>query len=168
MTMYTVLIPPDTQLDSLSDTDLDRVTFIKEGFCWPALYIAVVWMLFRRLWLVVIVYLVLALLLEFVTRQIGGVAPFVGGILFALLVALEANGLRRWTMERRGWQFVATVEGSTLADAEQRFFSALTARRTSPAPAAPAPAPAPRTALANAPRFASAHVVGLTPGPHHG
>ena len=45
--------------------------------------------------------LVLALLLEFVTRQIGGVAPFVGGILFALLVALEANGLRRWTMERR-------------------------------------------------------------------
>ncbi|SDU43917.1 DUF2628 domain-containing protein [Stappia sp. ES.058] len=165
MTMYTVLIPPDTYPDSLSDTDLDRVTFIKEGFCWPALYIAVIWMLFRRLWLVVIVYLVLALLLEFVTRQIGGVAPLLGGLLFAVLVALEANGLRRWTMERRGWQFVATVEGSTLADAEQRFFSALAARQTTPAPATPAPAP--RMAPANAPRFASAHVVGLTPGPRH-
>jgi hypothetical protein len=166
MTMYTVLIPPDTQPDSLSDTDLDRIAFIKEGFCWPALFFAVVWMLFRRLWLVVIVYLVLALLLEFVTRQIGGVAPLLGGFLFAVLVALEANGLRRWTMERRGWQFVATVEGSTLADAEQRFFSALSARQTRPAPAAPAPAL--RTGPANAPRFASAHVVGLTPGPRQG
>ncbi|WP_051242057.1 DUF2628 domain-containing protein [Stappia stellulata] len=166
MTIYTVLIPPDTRLEALREKDIERIAFIKEGFCWPALFFAVIWMLFRRLWLVVIVYLVLALLLEFVTRQIGGVAPLLGGFLFAVLVALEANGLRRWTMERRGWHFVATVEGSTLADAEQRFFSALSARQTMPAPAAPAPAL--RTGPANAPRFASTHVVGLTPAPRQG
>ena len=57
-------------------------------------------------------------------------------ILFAFWFALEANGLRRWTLERRGYVLVGVVEGRTLEEAERRFFAEAGATPTSPTVAA--------------------------------
>ena len=41
-----------------------------------------------------------------------------------LLIGFEADTLRRWGLERRGWHTVGTVSGKTAAECERRFFDA--------------------------------------------
>jgi hypothetical protein len=178
MSVYMVLIPPGAQLEAMRLHDLDRTVLIKDGFCWPALFFSLPWLLVRRLWLVLVVYLVAGLLLEAGARLAGGPAPGVAAVLFALFFALEANGLRRWTLERRGWRQVATIEARNAVEAEQRFFSRLSASAggqpadTGEAASEHAPAPDVRSAQAPArglvPRIGGERVVGLSLGPAQG
>lgn len=117
MRLYTVYQGPQAR------GEMDLV-FIKDGFCWPALFLPVVWPLFRRLWLVaVVVFVAMAGLSALV--ETGLVAPFVGSVAeaaIALAVAFEGNNLRRWTLSRRGWREVGMVSGRRLVDAERAFF----------------------------------------------
>ena len=39
-----------------------------------------------------------------------------------LLIGLEADTLRRWALERRGWRTLGSVTGKTAAECERRFF----------------------------------------------
>jgi hypothetical protein len=39
-----------------------------------------------------------------------------------ILIGFEADTLRRWGLERRGWHTVATVTGANAAECERRFF----------------------------------------------
>ena len=41
-----------------------------------------------------------------------------------LLVGFEADTLRRWALERRGWRTSAPSPGKTAAECERRFFDA--------------------------------------------
>ena len=43
------------------------------------------------------------------------------------LLALEGNGLYRWTLEQRRYHERAVVSGASLAEAEERFFASRTA-----------------------------------------
>lgn len=178
MSLYMVLIPPDARLEAMRLGDLDRTTFIKDGFCWPALFFSLPWLLVRRLWLVLVAYLVAGLLLEAATRLAGGPVPGIGAVLFALFFALHANGLRRWTLERRGWRQVATIEARNAVEAEQRFFSRLAASApdqpagSGEAPVAHGSVPPARTTRTPAhglvPRIGGERVVGLSLGPAQG
>ncbi|MEI2387923.1 DUF2628 domain-containing protein [Breoghania sp. JC706] len=131
MSAFMVMTPPPSDD---AERDATKVVFVKEGFCWPAFFFAVPWLLFRGLWLVLVGYLVLAILVAGAGELIGGVAPFVAGFAFSLLFSLEANGLRRWTLERRGWRMAGVVAGANRDECEIRFFSAW----KGPEPAAPA------------------------------
>jgi hypothetical protein len=162
MRIYTVHAPPAGRRDP---DDPTRFAFIKEGFCWPALVIPVLWLIFRRLWLVLILFLAASAVLGALSDR---VADPVAGVVFlaaVFLFALEANGLCRWTLERRGWRLVGVAEGRSLREAELRFFPAYVAaggRIPGPAVAPPPPAaPAPPTGKAPEP----APVVGLFPTP---
>jgi hypothetical protein len=65
-------------------------------------------------------------------------------LLVHLLFALEANNLRRWTLERRGFRLVAVAEGRNIEEAEIRYFSSREAGDPAlPVPPIPAPPPAP-------------------------
>jgi hypothetical protein len=118
MRLYTVHQNPDP----LSGDDL---VFVKEGFCWPALFFPLLWPLWHRLWLVALLVLAASLALEAVTVELGwpdatvGVLTLAGAVLFAA----EANDLRRWTLRRRGWRELAVASGRGLAEAERRFFA---------------------------------------------
>jgi hypothetical protein len=72
-------------------------------------------------------------------------------ILLQVLFALEANNLRRWTLERRGHRFAGVAEGRNLEDAEIRHFSDLDAGESvvaaPPAPTTPQTPPAPTTTI---------------------
>ena len=164
MRIYTVHAPPAGRRDA---NDPTRFAFVKEGFCWPALLIPVLWLIFRRLWLVLILFLAVAAVFGRLSDRIAD--PFAGVVLLAalFLFALEANGLRRWTLERRGWRLVGVAEGNSLREAELRFFPAYVAAggrvpevAAPPPPPPPAP-PAPPTGKAPEP----APVVGLFPAP---
>ena len=154
MTIYTVHAPPAGDKGAADPT---RFAFIKEGFCWPALFFPGLWILFRRLWLVLLGFLIVALGLGKLGDALGG--PFPGAILVLawLLFAIEANGLRRWTLERNGWRLIGVAEGGRLREAERRFFSSWIASGAR-IPAVPVPPPPPTKPSAEA-----GHVVGLFP-----
>lgn len=120
MSLYTVLAPPPQPGEARPDPV--RFVFVKDGFCWPALFIPELWLLFRRMWLVFVLYIAVSLVISAIGSRIGGPLPWVALGLVHLLFALEGNGLRRWTLTGRGYTFVGVAEGR-YDDAELRFFS---------------------------------------------
>src|SRR5580692_6073602 len=73
----------------------DRLVFLREKFSWGAFLFGALWMIWRRLWLVLLLYLVVLGLIEFGLRRIG-IGVEVRSMVFflvALLVGLEAVSL---------------------------------------------------------------------------
>lgn len=185
MAIYTVLAPA-TRVGDAPDDPL-RPVFIKDGFSWPAFLIALPWMLYRRMWLVLIGYIVVAMAVALLLSRASDTVITIVMVLLSLLFALEANNLRRWTLERRRYSFLGVAEGRNIEEAEIRFFSEqarAAAMPVSPAPPAPpappagrvpvvaprAPTPpsppaAPRPWQAQQPSAEAGDVVGLFPAP---
>lgn len=172
MTLYTVHAP---RLAPEAAADPAAFVFVKEGFCWPALLLPEIWMIVRRLWLVLLLYLLAMGALVAGAVWLGMDAPWMLVVLARFWFALEANGLRRWTLERNGHALVGVVEGGDLDEAELRFFSGWPEAASVPAlaasPSAPLPSPsqAPPAPLPKAPQWAptpeNGGVVGLFPAP---
>jgi len=120
MRFYTVYAPPAGTAAAPAPTSL---VFVKEGFCWPALFVPLLWLIFRRLWLVLLAYVVVAALFALAGRWADGPVFGAVSLFFAVWFALEANELRRWTLERRGWRVLGVAGGRRLADAELGWFS---------------------------------------------
>src|SRR5436190_10374147 len=102
MSIYTIHVPPA----ELSPSSPDRFVFVRDGFSFWAFLLGPVWMLWHRLWLVLLGYCVLAIALQAGLQAMGassGVKFTTGGLL-ALLVGLEAATLRRFILARRGWR----------------------------------------------------------------
>ena len=97
MTVYTV---HDRPVGAGHDPDF---ALVKEGFNWWAFVLPLVWLLVRRQWLGLLVYLA-AIVAIGVAFQISGLDLLTQGLLwlvFALFVGAIANDWRRWTLERR-------------------------------------------------------------------
>ncbi|MDJ0930373.1 DUF2628 domain-containing protein [Breoghania sp.] len=120
MTVHMVMAPTPS---SDAQSDAKDVVFIKDGFNWPAFFLAVPWLLIRGRWLVLVGYLIVAIVVAGLGALIGGLRTIVGRIALSLLFALEANGLRRWTLEQRGWTFIGVAAGANRDEYEARFFS---------------------------------------------
>lgn len=140
MATYTVHAPRG---EATPQAEALRLLFIKEGFCWPALFFAPAWLIFRRLWMTLLGYALVLSLIALAGRRFGPEAVGPATMLFAIWFALEANQLRRWTLERWGWRFVGVAVGRNRLEAEENYFRDL---RPSPAPAAAAPSPPPAPA----------------------
>ncbi len=166
MAIYTVLAPVPKDGGSLP-ADPMALVFVKEGFAWPAFLFAGLWLIYRRLWLVLVGYFVVAFALSAVAGQIGGPLPFFAILALHFLFALEANELRRWTLARRGFRLIGLAEGRGQEEAEIRYFSENEAEvPVSPLPPVPPIPPVPP--LPRLPRVPSAEageVVGLFPAP---
>ncbi len=124
MPAYTVLEPPPHRRSI--DLRTDRVRFLRESFSFWAFLFGPLWMIWRRQWLVLILYVLVVGGAEFAMRQYGiplssRIAVYV---LVQILIGTEAGGLRRWTLQRHGWRDVGIVVGDDLEMAERRFFDA--------------------------------------------
>ena len=101
-----------------------RVVLVKEGFCWPALFITIIWAIYRRVWIGLGVYLlglvVVAALETSLMPDATGISVL--DIAYALLVAAVANDWRRGSLTGRGYREIGVVIGETLEDAERRWF----------------------------------------------
>ena len=156
MTIYTVLAPPAKA--GPAGPDPDRFVFVKEGFCWPALYMTTPWLVWRRMWLVLLGYLVAAVVIISLVEWVDGPVVWLIHVLFGFLVALEANNLRRWTLERRGYRLIGVAYGANVREAEFRFFAFWVASPDRQ------PSPEPPTPVATGPAETS-EVVGFFPMP---
>ena len=165
MTVYTVHEPPSRA--GAAASDVERFAFVRDGFSWWAFLLAPLWMLWHRMWLVLIGYVVVAAAIEVPVRMSGAPATAASliGILLGLLVGLEAGTLRRFTLSRRGWKNLGVVSGDDLEDAERRFFDAWLQRKNSQSGGPPAPMPGPASAAPNRRGPLGSGVIGLFPEP---
>jgi hypothetical protein len=126
-------------------------------------------MLWHRLWLVLLAYVVVVVGIETALRYAGFSGPVLAivAVFISLLVGIESSTLRRFALARRGWKNVGVVSGSDLEEAERRFFAAWTHESPVKRPIAPTGAAAPGTpATAPIPRPPpSSSVIGLFPEP---
>jgi hypothetical protein len=124
MPAYAVFEPP-LRGRSIS-AHADRFIFLRERFSLAAFVFGPLWMIWRRLWLALIIYLVATSLIEWGLQSLGtpiGARTTVY-VLLQLLIAFEAANLWRWTLLRRGWSDRGIVFGDDLELAERRFFAA--------------------------------------------
>jgi hypothetical protein len=103
----------------------ERAILVRDGFSWPALAFGPVWLAWRGMWIVLAFYVAVMLVVAAAARLFGvpDGAVLVVSTAVNLVLALEGNGLYRWTLERRRYHERAVVTGASLAEAEERFFA---------------------------------------------
>jgi hypothetical protein len=124
MSIYTVHEPPLRA--GTAAPEPERYVFVRDGFSFWAFLLGPLWMLRHRMWLVFVLYVVIALGLEGLVDMASGSDGLVAaiGVLIALWVGLEAATLRRFTLRQRGWRDVGVISGEDREAAERRFFDA--------------------------------------------
>ena len=173
MSIYNVYQPPLRATQP--EPDPARFAFVRDNFSFWAFVFGPLWMLWHRLWLVFVIYVVLMGGAELALVRLGASAGSLAllNFLVAVLIALEAGTLRHLTLRRRGWRNVGVVSGGGLEEAERRFFDAWLRRtRTPDAPPAAvqhgAGSPSSNPAPAAARLAPGEDVVGLFPEPGAG
>jgi hypothetical protein len=158
MAVYTVHAPSHATSALLAEAE--RFVFVRDRFSWAAFLFGPVWMLRHRLWLALVIYLGVLVGLGLLVDASGGSTglSLIITLAVAWLLGSEAPSLRRWSLQRRGWQTCGVVVGDDLEAAEHRFFIALVGTERTPRSSPPAPQ-APR-APASVP-----DVIGLFPQP---
>jgi hypothetical protein len=95
---------------------------VPEGFSIVACLLPPLWFLLHRLWLALVIWLALSILAAFLLP--GGLLPYVTTAA-QVLVGLQAQDIRRWTLARRG----RPVSGVVVArNAEAALLRVLEAR----------------------------------------
>jgi hypothetical protein len=111
------------------DDVIEDAVFVKEGFNWPAFLVPPVWLIMKRQWL----WLVLYLLAVSVIGAAGQAVQWSDNASLWLVVALnllfglEANDILRRSLRRRGFSFLGPALGTDLEEAELGFFTAAAA-----------------------------------------
>ncbi len=139
MPTYTVHAPPAKPGKTTSAPE--RFVFVRDGFYFWAFVLAPLWLLWRRLWLVLLGFIVVSAMLGAALFLLGvaGNVKFIASALLALLLGFEAATLWRWTLTRRGWTTLGFVVGDDRETAEHRFFAAWSERARAPVSALPEP-----------------------------
>ena len=167
MAVFTVHEPPPSG-DLMRDAE--RVTFVRDGFSWPAFLIPLVWLLWHRMWLVLVLWIATVVIVQWGASLVGEPAPLIAAVVIALVMGFEASSLRRWTLERRRFRFAGVVAGSDRSECERRFFAdweggspiaAAATTRTSAETTSSSPVP--RVFASARDEGAEAHVLGLFP-----
>ena len=122
MSVYTVHAPKSLGTDVRAAPE--KVVFVRDGFHVWAFLLGFIWLIYRRLWLVLLGYIVVQVAAEIMLRltHASGFAYFVVMLVIALFLGSEAGALRRWTLSRRKWQQIGLVAADDEEAAERRFF----------------------------------------------
>ena len=124
MTVYSVYEPPAEAPDLMQRAD--RLAFVKEGFSWSALLVPLLWLLYYRMWieLIVLVLIYIVLQIVFGSDAQGQVLTAWASFAIGVLFAFEANDLRAASLERKGYRLAGVASGRDRTDAERSFFTA--------------------------------------------
>jgi len=117
MRVYSVHAPPEEPVAP------EKFLFVKDGFSWPALFVPVLWILWHRMWLTLVYFIVFVLVVAWIGRLGGDNLAMTVAILGGILFALEANNIRRLSLQHRGFTEVGGASGRNYDEAETRFFT---------------------------------------------
>lgn len=134
MKSFHVLTAPEPR-----DVDRDTI-FVRDGFSWLPFLFPLVWLLFRRLWpiagVAIVLYAISILLAE--TFELDAL-PAAFSFVLGLWVALEGGEARVRKYEKMGWKLERVIAAARLSDAEAIYFAdKATAADSQPAEPLPA------------------------------
>jgi Protein of unknown function (DUF2628) len=122
MIVFTVHEKPDPPADRIDRAE--KLEFIRDGFTPLAAALPPLWMVMNGLWIVLLLYLLGYSAVGLILAKLGVAPALIGLITLAanVLIGFEADSLKRWTYQRRGWSEIGTVVGRNRAECERRFF----------------------------------------------
>jgi len=137
MATYTLHLPRDARPGDPSA--LEEAELVRDAFSWGAFFFTFLWFFAHRLWLAGLGVLVLVFafggLLELL--EVHEAAATVAVLLLQVLIGLEANSLRRWTLARHGLALADVVSAADQDEAEAKAYARWLAQRPGPASASP-------------------------------
>lgn len=153
----------------------DKFAFVRDGFHFWALIFGPLWLLWHRLWLALIGWIVLfaAFQAALASLGVGRGGILLADIIVAILMGFEAATLRRWTLSRGKWRQLDVVVADDAESAEHRFFERWSQKqrgivndqwsvdRGGPPPTRNVPG----EAFSNPPPLPSGGIIGLFPEP---
>ena len=100
------------------------MVLVREGFCWPAFFLTVLWALRHRLWRTLVVLLAIGAGLEAALYFAGAddVTVIAARLAYSLIVGFDANEWRREGLLRRGYRSLGVVAAAGREVALRRFF----------------------------------------------
>ncbi len=122
MTVYSVYEPASGAPNI--EARAEALQFVKEGFSWPAFFVPALWLIYCRMWIELILFIVIFGALQWAFGLDTPGQDLFGWVLVVLfaLFAFEANDLRGAALERRGYRLIGVAEGRDRAQAELSFF----------------------------------------------
>ncbi|MBB4066898.1 DUF2628 domain-containing protein [Gellertiella hungarica] len=134
MASYLVMMPPE------GETNPDSARFIRDGFSLAAFVFPLLWLLWNRLWLYTLVYVLVVIGLGVAAEEwASSDALVVAQLALSLLIGLEGGTIRAGHLVSKGWKMVAVIPASSLDEAEEIYF----ASADMPSPAGPQSMPLP-------------------------
>jgi len=128
MPVYTVHAPSANAADPRAT---DKFIFVRDGFHFWAMVFGPLWLIWKKLWLALLGWIIAIVALEIVLARLGaGSGAIVSAdVMVALLMGFEAASLQRWTLSRRNWRQLDVVVADDEEAAERRFFDRWTKQR---------------------------------------
>ena len=110
-------------MDETAQHDDGGLTLIKDGFSWPAFFLAVPWALWHRMWIVAAVLVFVQVVLGLLPGLfgLGEIAQSALSFGLALAIGFAATDLRDWSLRLRGDTAVDVVLAESREMAERRF-----------------------------------------------
>ena len=122
--VYTVHESPEAPRDRLDRAE--QLAYVKEGFSRSAALLTPVWLIGNGMWFVLVGYLGALAVIVVLVWLLGisaGWAILLASVMH-VAIGLEADELKRWTLERRGWHEIGSVTGRNAEECERRFLEA--------------------------------------------
>lgn len=122
---FTVHEPPSVA--GLSRVErAESMLFVRDGFSWRAALFSPFYLLLRGEWRALAAYIAVATVLIVALSAAGAKSDWIVWmfVLLNMITGFEASELKRWSLDRAGWQEVGSVSGRGREEAERRFFEA--------------------------------------------
>ncbi len=127
MRTYSVFEPP--ALPGNLEEDAQSFVFVRHGWSLLALFVPPIWMIMRKLWIVLAVYVVLVIGIQLLGLVVHpAVIGAISGAL-AIILLLEAGQLQLESWAAKGYREVAVIQAKNQNEAERLFLSGWLAER---------------------------------------
>ncbi|MEO0385739.1 MAG: DUF2628 domain-containing protein [Pseudomonadota bacterium] len=135
MRTYSVFAPP--RMAGTLEEDAQSLVFVRHGWSLAALFVPLIWMLVRRLWWVLLAYLVVVIGIQVLSLAVSDLVTTGLSVAVAIVVFVEAGQLRLESMAVKGYREIAVLEARNRDEAERVFFTQWVADRDAVQPVVP-------------------------------
>jgi len=126
MATYGVYLPPL----GMTGNSVDGFRLLRDGKSVFALVVPLIWLIWHRLWLPLMVYLLASAAILALFMASTHVSVAVLSLLPGFYLFLEGPELLRAKLERAGWRYATVVEAQNEEEAELRFLKSTGAATT--------------------------------------
>lgn len=120
MPSYSIYEKPDLPLDQT----IESAILVKNKFSLFAFLLPIVWMLVKRLWWVLLGYVIVLVPISLLQEQLPLWSSLLLTFLISLLMGLEASNLIGWSLERKGYQLATSLYAEDRDHAEMLYAEA--------------------------------------------